>query len=144
MIRDQQRNRGTKGVPEDLVRSVMKSCLQGLAYIHDRGVFHRDLKPENLLYDAGKVKICDFGLSKDFGQATMPHTNYVSTRWYRAPEVIFRSNSYDDKVDIFALGCIFAEMYTGDPLMPGSSEADQLMRMGRLIGQPPSQWALAK
>ena len=74
----------------------------------------------------------------------MPHTNYVSTRWYRAPEVIFRSNSYDDKVDIFALGCIFAELYTADPLMPGSSEGDQLLRMSKLIGQPPSNWSLAK
>jgi protein kinase len=54
----------------------------------------------------------------------MPHTNYVSTRWYRAPEIMMRSNSYDAKIDIFALGCIFAELYTGEPLLPGSSETD--------------------
>lgn len=74
----------------------------------------------------------------------MPHTNYVSTRWYRAPEIIFRSRDYDEKADMFALGCIFAELYTGDPLMPGSNESDQLMRMSKLIGQPPSNWGLAK
>ena len=98
------------------------------------------MKPENILYEDGKLKICDFGLSKEMGQLTMPHTNYVSTRWYRAPEIMMRSNSYDDKIDIFALGCIFAELYTGEPLLPGSSETDKLMRMGKLLGQPPSNW----
>jgi len=114
--------------------------LEGLKYIHSIGVFHRDLKPENLLYSDGKLKIADFGLSKDFGRGTMPHTNYVSTRWYRSPEVMFRSNKYDEQVDIFALGCIMAEMFTGEPLFPGSSEADQLIRMSKLLGNPPSTW----
>jgi male germ cell-associated kinase len=123
-----------------LARNCIRQALQGLAYVHEKGVFHRDMKPENILYEDGKLKICDFGLSKEMGQLTMPHTNYVSTRWYRAPEIMMRSNSYDDKIDIFALGCIFAELYTGEPLLPGSSETDQLMRMGKLLGQPPSNW----
>lgn len=64
----------------------------------------------------------------------MPHTSYVSTRWYRAPEVMLRATNYDQKVDIFALGCIMAELHTGDPLLPGSSEADQLLRLSKLLG----------
>lgn len=102
------------------------------------------MKPENILWDDGKLKIADFGLSKEMGRANMPHTNYVSTRWYRAPEVMFRATDYCGKVDIFGLGCIFAELFTGDPLMPGSSESDQLIRMSKILGQPPTAWALPK
>lgn len=97
-------------------------------------IIHRDLKPENLLYNDGKLKIADFGLAKDNGALYIPHTNYVSTRWYRAPEVIFKSNNYDTKIDIFALGCIFAELYTGMPLFPGSSESDMIVRFAKLLG----------
>jgi protein kinase len=82
--------------------------------MHDMGIFHRDLKPENLLWSEDNVlKICDFGLSKAHDKFNMPHTSYVSTRWYRAPEIMLKIDSYDPKVDIFALGCIMAELYTG-------------------------------
>jgi serine/threonine protein kinase len=93
------------------------------------------MKPENLLYSDGQVKIADFGLSKEIGKPGYTNnTNYVSTRWYRAPEVILRSTTYDGKIDIFSLGCIIAEMYSGDPLLPGSSETDMLFRLANLIG----------
>ena len=87
---------------------------------------HRDLKPENLLSLEKKIKIADFGLSKEnTNSKTNPnHTNYVSTRWYRAPEIILRSTNYDTKVDVFAAGCILAELLNGKPLLPGSSEYD--------------------
>mmetsp|Transcript_26845 Transcript_26845/g.36601 ORF Transcript_26845/g.36601 Transcript_26845/m.36601 type:complete len:88 (-) Transcript_26845:462-725(-) len=86
---------------------------------------HRDLKPENLLSLDKKIKIADFGLSKDNSKNVRPnHTNYVSTRWYRAPEIILRSTNYDNKVDVFAAGCILAELLNGKPLLPGTSEHD--------------------
>jgi len=84
-------------------------------------VFHRDLKPENLLFYNGHVKVADFGLSKDI-RSIPPHTDYVSTRWYRAPEILLHSTTYNSPVDIFAMGCIAAELYTGQPLFPGRSE----------------------
>ena len=65
---------------------------------------------------------------------SLTDTTYVSTRWYRAPEIIFRATNYDSKVDVFALGCVFAELYLGAPILPGSSEGNQLLKLGLLIG----------
>lgn len=117
----------------------MKQVLIGLQYVHSQGYIHRDLKPENLLYEDGLVKIADFGLSKEYkrGQSL---TNYVSTRWYRAPEIMLRHTNYDTSVDIFAAGCVFAELYIGEPLFPGSSETDMLQRISRMIGCIPQSW----
>jgi serine/threonine protein kinase len=106
------------------IRSIIKQITQGLDYIHNHGFFHRDIKPENILIQ-GKTtaKIGDFGLVKEIRHPT-PFTEYVSTRWYRAPENVLGSRSYNYPVDIFALGCIMAELYTFKPLFPGSSEMD--------------------
>ena len=112
-LKENQRFRGVLGLPGDVVKSVMKQCLQGIHFVHDRGYMHRDLKPENLLYSDGTLKIADFGLSKEYLGPKMQNTNYVSTRWYRAPELILRQKVYDGRIDIFALGCIMAELYTG-------------------------------
>jgi serine/threonine protein kinase len=101
------------------------------------------LKPENLLCSKTIVKIADFGLSKLMTPDTTHNTNYVSTRWYRAPEIILGSTSYDNKIDIFAMGCIIAELYSGQPLIPSSSEADMLYRLSNLIGKPPLNWVLS-
>ena len=94
--------------------------------MHKHGYFHRDLKPENLLESNGTVKIADFGLAREI-RAKPPFTSYVSTRWYliiyihryRAPEVILRAKDYNSPIDIFALGCIMAELYKLWPLFPG-------------------------
>lgn len=88
-MREYKRYRGSNGLPLDQVKSIMKQVLTALAFIHDRGYFHRDLKPENLLYQDGQVKVADFGLSKEY-KRNQNHTNYVSTRWYRAPEIMLR------------------------------------------------------
>ena len=85
------------------------------------------------------MKIADFGLSKEH-QKNNNHTNYVSTRWYRAPEIMLRQKNYGLAVDVFAAGCVFAELYTGEPLLPGQSETDMLHRLSRLIGCVPSSW----
>ena len=91
--------------------------------MHTHGLFHRDLKPENLLFFNGNVKVADFGLAKEV-MSRPPHTDYVSTRWYRAPEILMHSTDYNTPSDIFAIGCIAAELYTGMPLFPGRNEED--------------------
>jgi len=86
--------------------------------MHKHGFFHRDLKPENLLVQDDLVKIADFGLAREI-RSKPPFTDYVSTRWYRAPEILLRSTDYNSPVDIFALGCIMVELYNYRPLAPG-------------------------
>eukprot|EP00932_Pfiesteria_piscicida_P019087 SRR837773.592.p1 GENE.SRR837773.592~~SRR837773.592.p1 ORF type:complete len:370 (-),score=132.49 SRR837773.592:14-1123(-) len=98
------------------------------------------MKPENLLITGDIVKLADFGLAREI-RARPPFTDYVSTRWYRAPEVLLRSTVYNSPIDIWALGGIMAELYTLRPLMPGSSESDQLYKTCSVLGTPtPQQW----
>ncbi|TPX55753.1 hypothetical protein PhCBS80983_g05058 [Powellomyces hirtus] len=109
--------------------------LLGLAHMHKHGFFHRDMKPENLLMSGKTVKLADFGLAREI-RSRPPYTEYVSTRWYRAPEIILRSTSYSSPIDIWAVGCIFAELYTLRPLFPGNSEMDQLFKIVEILGTP--------
>jgi len=88
---------------------------------------HRDIKPENLLLSSsGVVKLCDFGFARGIKTANFQYTDYVSTRWYRAPELLVGDASYQQSVDIWAIGCIFAEIYNGLPLFPGESDLHTL------------------
>ena len=96
--------------------------------MHKHGFFHRDLKPENLLVQEDLVKIADFGLAREI-RSKPPYTDYVSTRWFRAPEILLRSTEYNSPVDIFACGCIMAELYTSRPLAPGQNENDQIIKL---------------
>lgn len=122
--------------PESAVRNIMYQILQGLAFMHKTGFFHRDMKPENLLCSGPEiVKIADFGLVRET-RSRPPYTDYVSTRWYRAPEVLLRSTNYSSPIDIFALGCIMAELYTLRPLFPGSSEVDMIFKICSVMGTP--------
>ncbi|XP_075058600.1 serine/threonine-protein kinase ICK isoform X2 [Mixophyes fleayi] len=122
--------------PESTIRNIMYQILQGLAFIHKYGFFHRDLKPENLLCMGPElVKIADFGLARET-RSRPPYTDYVSTRWYRAPEVLLRSTSYNSPIDIWAVGCIMAEIYTLRPLFPGSSEIDTIFKICQVLGTP--------
>ena len=92
--------------------------------MHKQGFFHRDLKPDNVLVDGGKtLKISDFGLVREIS-SNPPFTEYVATRWYRAPECVLRSRGYSYPVDIFAMGCIMGELFNRYPLFPGQSELD--------------------
>ncbi|XP_014035654.1 serine/threonine-protein kinase ICK isoform X2 [Salmo salar] len=122
--------------PESAVRNIMFQILQGLAFIHKHGFFHRDMKPENLLCMGPElVKIADFGLAREI-RSRPPYTDYVSTRWYRAPEVLLRSTSYSSPIDQWAVGCIMAELYTLRPLFPGSSEVDTIFKICQVLGTP--------
>nr|XP_033794175.1 serine/threonine-protein kinase ICK isoform X2 [Geotrypetes seraphini] len=122
--------------PESTVRNIMYQILQGLAFIHKHGFFHRDLKPENLLCMGPElVKIADFGLARET-RSRPPYTDYVSTRWYRAPEVLLRSTNYSSPIDTWAVGCIMAEVYTLRPLFPGSSEIDTIFKICQVLGTP--------
>ncbi|KAK6925378.1 Protein kinase domain, partial [Dillenia turbinata] len=118
--------------------------LRGLKYIHTANVFHRDLKPKNILANADcKLKICDFGLARvSFNDAPSAifWTDYVATRWYRAPELCGSFFSkYTPAIDIWSIGCIFAEMLSGKPLFPGKNVVHQLDLMTDLLGTPPPE-----
>ncbi|KAL2489796.1 Protein kinase superfamily protein [Forsythia ovata] len=117
------------------VRTWCFQVFQGLAYIHQRGYFHRDLKPENLLVSMDIIKVADFGLAREI-DSQPPFTEYVSTRWYRAPEVLLQSQTYGPAVDMWAMGAIMAELFTLRPLFPGSSEADEIYKICCVIGSP--------
>ncbi|XP_070156048.1 serine/threonine-protein kinase dyf-5 isoform X2 [Polyergus mexicanus] len=122
--------------PEPVIRNMVYQVLQGLAFMHKHGFFHRDMKPENLLCMGPElVKIADFGLAREI-RSRPPYTDYVSTRWYRAPEVLLHSTTYNSPIDIWAVGCIMAELYTFRPLFPGKSEIDEIFKICSVIGTP--------
>nr|XP_032294327.1 serine/threonine-protein kinase dyf-5 isoform X2 [Drosophila virilis] len=128
-------------LPEPELKSILFQVLTGLAFMHRHGFFHRDLKPENLLCSGPElIKIADFGLAREI-RSRPPFTDYVSTRWYRAPEVLLHSTNYGSTIDLWAMGCIMAELYTFRPLFPGSSEVDQLFKICSVLGTPgKSDW----
>ncbi|KAF9184747.1 hypothetical protein BGZ51_003150 [Haplosporangium sp. Z 767] len=109
---------------ETIVRSMVFQVLRGLQHMHAKGIMHRDMKPENILVTGGTVKIADFGLAREL-KSRPPYTTYVSTRWYRAPEVLLKLSSYSCAVDIWAIGAIAAELIALKPLFPGNSDMDQ-------------------
>ncbi|XP_014228334.1 serine/threonine-protein kinase ICK-like isoform X3 [Trichogramma pretiosum] len=125
--------------PEPTIKNMVFQVLQGLAFMHKHGFFHRDMKPENLLCMGPElVKIADFGLAREI-RSRPPYTDYVSTRWYRAPEVLLHSTSYNSPIDVWAVGCIMAELYTFRPLFPGKSEIDEIFKICSVIGTPDRQ-----
>lgn len=122
-----------KKLTEDQIRSIIKDTLKGVAYMHKYGFFHRDFKPENLLINGEEVKIADFGLAREI-RSLPPYTDYVATRWYRAPEIILRSTYYNSPVDIWAIGAMMAELYNNHPIFPGNNDKDQLIKICSVLG----------
>lgn len=117
-------------LPMEKVKSFLYQQLRGVAYCHAHSVLHRDLKPQNLLINKeGELKLCDFGLARAFGIPVKKLTHEVVTLWYRAPDVLLGSQRYGTAVDIWSVGCIFAEMLTGKPLFPGKTELMQLKKI---------------
>ncbi|XP_030612800.1 serine/threonine-protein kinase MAK isoform X1 [Archocentrus centrarchus] len=128
------KDRENKMFSENEIRNILFQVLSGLAFVHKHGFFHRDMKPENLLCMGPElVKIADFGLAREI-RSKPPYTDYVSTRWYRAPEVLLKSSSYSSPIDLWAVGCIMAELYTLRPLFPGSSEVDEIFKVCQVLG----------
>eukprot|EP00930_Biecheleria_cincta_P067787 TRINITY_DN5466_c0_g4_i2.p1 TRINITY_DN5466_c0_g4~~TRINITY_DN5466_c0_g4_i2.p1 ORF type:complete len:401 (-),score=80.30 TRINITY_DN5466_c0_g4_i2:541-1743(-) len=132
--------KSTQPLSDDHCQFFLYQILRGMKYVHSAHVIHRDLKPRNLLVNANcDLKICDFGLarvsfSKEF--QTCPMTEYVCTRWYRAPEVLCSWLDYSAAIDMWSIGCIFAEMLERKPLFPGHNTQHQLQSIINFLGKP--------
>ena len=123
-------------IPMAKIKDFMRQILQGMAYVHSKGVCHRDLKPENILMnDKGVVKICDFGSAKVLS-ANGLNTPYIVSRYYRAPELILACSDYTHAIDVWAIGCILAEFLTLRPIFPGKTEGSQLIEQMAILGLP--------
>ncbi|KAK9903136.1 hypothetical protein M0R45_006223 [Rubus argutus] len=120
------------------IKLFLYQILRGIAYCHSHRVLHRDLKPQNLLIDrrTNALKLADFGLARAFGIPVRTFTHEVVTLWYRAPEILLGSRHYSTPVDVWSVGCIFAEMVNQRPLFPGDSEIDELFKIFRIVGTP--------
>jgi serine/threonine protein kinase len=126
-------------MPMPLVRIFMFQLLRSIGYLHlqNVNVCHRDIKPHNLLVDSstGVLKICDFGSAKQLS-ASEANVAYICSRYYRAPELIFGSIYYTTSIDIWSVGCIFAEMLIGDPIFKGENSMGQLIEIMKVLGTP--------
>jgi len=134
-------DQATNGLTPQAIKMYLFQLLAGVAFCHDRRVLHRDLKPQNLLVSKienadGDLKLADFGLARACGIPVRRYTHEVVTLWYRAPDVLMGSRKYSTPVDLWSVGCIFGEMAAGRPLFPGTSDADQLIRIFKLLGTP--------
>ncbi|CXI26975.1 cdc2-related protein kinase 1 [Plasmodium berghei] len=120
------------------LKCLLKQLLNGVNYLHTNWVMHRDLKPTNLLYsNKGILKICDFGMARKFSHVDNPNfTKNVVTLWYRAPELLLGEKCYTNKIDMWSIGCIFAEMILKKPLFLGENEVDQMWKILNLLGLP--------
>lgn len=133
----------TQPLSDDHCQYFIYQTLRALKSIHSADIVHRDLKPANLLLNANcDLKVCDFGLARSINSTaagakeTGPMTEYVATRWYRAPEIMLSSKRYTKAVDMWAVGCILAELLTSRPLFPGRDYAHQLDLILEIIGTP--------
>lgn len=123
------------GVPPETIKDMMFQLLRGLDFLHSHRVVHRDLKPQNILVtSSGQIKLADFGLARIYS-FQMALTSVVVTLWYRAPEVLLQS-SYATPVDLWSVGCIFAEMFRRRVLFRGNSDVDQLGKIFDVLGLP--------
>lgn len=123
-----------QGLDDAVIRKFMLQMCEGIKYCHSRRILHRDLKPQNLLIDRhGNLKICDFGLARAFGVPLRTYTHEVVTLWYRAPEILLGGRQYSTGVDMWSIGCIFAEMCMRKPLFPGDSEIDTIFKISQWV-----------
>lgn len=121
----------------EVIKSFLYQLLKGVAYCHSKLVLHRDLKPQNLLISRqGQLKIADFGLARPFGAPVRSYSPEVVTLWYRSPDILLGSKFYSTSIDIWSIGCIFAEMVTGRPLASGNTVFDQLLKIQKVLGTP--------
>ncbi|XWS71774.1 hypothetical protein CRYUN_Cryun03dG0167600 [Craigia yunnanensis] len=128
--------RSNQSLSEEHCQYLLYQILRGLKYIHSANVIHRDLKPSNLLLNANcDLKICDFGLARTTAENEFM-TEYVVTRWYRAPELLLNSSDYTVAIDVWSVGCIFMELLNRKPLFPGKDHVHQMRLLTELLGTP--------
>ncbi|XP_069116661.1 cyclin-dependent kinase-like 1 isoform X21 [Argopecten irradians] len=128
-------DRYPRGVNEDLVKKIVSQTLEAVNYCHSRNCIHRDVKPENILLSTERqVKLCDFGFARVLTGPLDEYTDYVATRWYRAPELLVGDPKYGPPVDVWAIGCVFAELLSGQALWPGKSDLDQIFLIKKTLG----------
>lgn len=133
---------------DPLVKCYLLQLLEGTKYLHENQILHRDMKAANLLIDnRGVLRIADFGLARIFdehppkpgqggGKAHRDYTNCVVTRWYRPPELLLGEKRYTSAIDLWGVGCVFAEMYKRKPILQGNSDMDQMIKIFQLCGGP--------
>ena len=123
------------GLDPNLIRHLIYQLCKSIKYLHDQNIIHRDIKPENLLItDKMESKLCDFGFARLVSETNEKLTDYVATRWYRAPELLLSQGNYGKEVDYWAIGCIMGELVDGNPLFPGENELDQLHCIQKVLG----------
>ncbi|XP_066550724.1 MAPK/MAK/MRK overlapping kinase isoform X2 [Amia ocellicauda] len=122
-------------LPESKVRSYMYQLCKSLDHMHRNGIFHRDVKPENILIRKDTLKLADFGSCRSV-YSKPPYTEYISTRWYRAPECLLTDGYYSYKMDVWSVGCVFFEIISFSPLFPGCNELDQVSKIHDVLGSP--------
>ena len=127
---------------KDQVKSLMKQLLEGVNYLHSKDIIHRDLKGGNLLLNnKGELKIADFGLARVFHTELKCLTKNVVTYWYRAPELFLNLDLYNEKIDMWSIGCIFSELLTGQILFRGTEKTiDQMSKIYEKLGHPDAEW----
>eukprot|EP00742_Colponemidia_sp_Colp-10_P000619 GILJ01000677.1.p1 GENE.GILJ01000677.1~~GILJ01000677.1.p1 ORF type:complete len:552 (+),score=78.06 GILJ01000677.1:158-1813(+) len=123
-------------LPESRVKLYMYQLIKSMDHMHRNGIFHRDIKPENILLIDDVLKLADFGSCRGI-YSKQPYTEYISTRWYRAPECLLTDGYYNYKMDMWGVGCVFFEVLSLFPLFPGTNELDQIQKIHNIIGTPP-------
>ncbi|XP_053459112.1 MAPK/MAK/MRK overlapping kinase isoform X3 [Nycticebus coucang] len=120
---------------EKKIMYYMYQLCKSLDHMHRNGIFHRDVKPENILIKQDVLKLGDFGSCRSV-YSKQPYTEYISTRWYRAPECLLTDGFYTYKMDLWSAGCVFYEIASLRPLFPGANELDQISKIHDVIGTP--------
>ena len=129
-----------KGLDPNLIKHLIYQLCKAIKYLHEQKVIHRDIKPENLLITENmEMKLCDFGFARLISGGTEKMTDYVATRWYRAPELLISQGEYSTEVDYWAIGCIMGELVDGNPLFPGENEIDQIHCIQKVLGNFPQE-----
>jgi renal tumor antigen len=125
-------------LPENKVKFYMYQLVKSMEHTHRNGIFHRDIKPENVLLVDDSLKLADFGSCRGI-YSKQPYTEYISTRWYRAPECLLTDGWYNYKMDIWGVGCVFFEVLALSPLFPGKNELDQIHKIHNILGTPSAE-----